>query len=67
MPLITKILSKRAGAGPVERLGQTLDSVPQLCNRLLHNCRDTVMKEALRLGHAVMTIGVEASPYLTLL
>ena len=48
-------------------LGQTLDYVPQLCNRLLHNRRDTVMKEALRLGHAVVTIGVDAFPYLTLL
>ena len=67
MLLITKILSERAGAGPVEGLDQTLDYVPQLCNRLLHNCRDTVMKEALRLGHAVVTIGVDAFPYLTLL
>jgi hypothetical protein len=50
MLLITKILSERAGAGPVEGLGQTLDYVPRLCNRLLQNCRDTVLKEALRLA-----------------
>jgi hypothetical protein len=50
MLLITKILSERAGAGPAEGLGQTLDYFPQLCNRLLHNCRDTVTKEALRLS-----------------
>jgi hypothetical protein len=62
MLLITKILSVRAGARSVAGLGQTLDYVPRLCNRLLHNCRDTVMKEALRLGQAVVTIDVDRFP-----
>ena len=45
MLLIAKILSERAGAGPVAGLGQTLDYVPQLCNRLLHDCETLSLRK----------------------
>jgi hypothetical protein len=64
MLLITKILSERAGAGSVEGLGQTLDYVPQLRNRLLHNCRDTRHEGSVAVVvNTVVTIGIQLGFY----